>query len=42
MMKQNADKLHFFFARFEVFTVMKIYFVIFWIVKPCSDVVGYQ
>jgi len=29
-------------ARFEVFTEMKIQVVVFWAVKPCNDVVGYQ
>jgi len=28
-------------ARFEVFKVMKIQVAIFWVVTPCSDVVGY-
>jgi len=29
-------------ARFDVFTAMKIKIVVFHIVAPCSDVVGYQ
>jgi len=29
-------------ATFEVFTAMKIQVVVFWIVMPCSDVVGYE
>jgi hypothetical protein len=29
-------------ARFEVFTVVKIQIKVFWIVMPCSFVVGYQ
>jgi len=27
---------------FEVFTAMKIQIVVFWVVMPCSDVVGYR
>jgi len=30
------------YARFEVFAAVMIKFVIFWLVVPCSDVVGYQ
>jgi hypothetical protein len=29
-------------ARFEVFTVVKIQVKVFWVVKTCSVVVGYQ
>jgi len=29
-------------AKFEVFTAMKILFVVFWFVTPCSDVVEHQ
>jgi len=29
-------------ARLEVFTVMKILLMVFWIVMPCSGVVGYH
>jgi hypothetical protein len=29
-------------ARFEVFTEMKINVAVFWVVTPCSGVVGYQ
>jgi len=29
-------------ARFEVFTTVKIQFVVFWLIAPCSVVVGYQ
>jgi hypothetical protein len=28
--------------RFEIFTAMKIQIVIFWVVTPCSNMVGYQ
>jgi len=28
--------------RFEVFTVLKIQFELFWVVTPCSVAVGYQ
>jgi hypothetical protein len=47
----NADLLGFcnyltmrrqIFARFEVFTVMKMQVVVFCVVRPCSVVVGYQ
>jgi hypothetical protein len=30
------------YARFEVFTAVKIQVQVFWVVKPCSVVVGYQ
>jgi len=26
----------------EIFMVMKVQIMVFWIVTPCSDVVGYQ
>jgi hypothetical protein len=26
----------------EVFTVMKIQVMVFWVMTPCNDVVGYQ
>jgi len=29
-------------VRLEIFTVMRIHVVVFRIVTPCSDVVGYQ
>jgi hypothetical protein len=29
-------------ARFEVFTVTKIRVEVFWVMTPCSDVVGYR
>jgi hypothetical protein len=29
-------------ATFEVFTAMKIHVIVFWVVTPCSDVVGYN
>jgi hypothetical protein len=29
-------------ARLEVFTGMEVEVVVFWIVTPCSDVVGYH
>jgi len=29
-------------ARFEVFTVKKIQVVVFWVVTPCGNEVGYQ
>jgi hypothetical protein len=29
-------------ATFEVFTAMNIQVVVFWVVTPCSDVIGYQ
>jgi hypothetical protein len=31
-----------FSERFEVFTAVKIQIVVFWVVTPYSDVVGYQ
>jgi hypothetical protein len=30
------------YARYEVFTVMKIQDMVFWVVTPGSDVVGYK
>jgi len=29
-------------VKLQVFTVMKIHVVVFWVVTPCNDVVGYQ
>jgi hypothetical protein len=29
-------------ARLEIFMVVKIHVMVFWIVPPCNDVVGYQ
>jgi hypothetical protein len=29
-------------AKFEVFTAVKIHVEVFWVVTPCSVVVGYQ
>jgi hypothetical protein len=29
-------------TRFEILTAMKIHVVVFWILIPCSDVVGYH
>jgi hypothetical protein len=28
--------------RFEIFKVVKIHVKVFWVMTPCSDVVGYQ
>jgi hypothetical protein len=30
------------FTTFEVFAAVKIQVVVFWVVRPCSDVVGYR
>jgi hypothetical protein len=30
------------FTRFEVFTAVKIQFEVFWVVTPCSVVIGYH
>jgi len=32
----------FIFKRLEIFTVMNFHVVVFWVMKPCSDVLGYQ
>jgi hypothetical protein len=38
--KHNSFKT--FNARFEVFKAVKVLVMVFWIVTPCSVVVGYQ
>jgi len=38
----SIEKLSIFGVRFEVFVAVKIKFVVFWVVMPCSMIVGYQ
>jgi hypothetical protein len=38
--KKEVNKLN--YARFEVFTAMKIQVMFFWIVMPCSGMVEYK
>jgi hypothetical protein len=38
----ERSKAIFFGVRFEVFVAVKIKFVVFWVVMPCSMIVGYQ
>jgi hypothetical protein len=40
MKSTNCEDPH--YARFEVFTVVKIEVEVFWVVTPCSAVAGYQ
>jgi len=43
----KLDHKHFYkfymrYARFGIFTVMKIHVVVFWVVMPCGDIIGYR